>query len=262
MLKPILSFLAFVLMTSQASAVNVISIKAGRAAVGDTGRFYIAMQNDVPVNGLNFVLKCETGIITLIGISPVGRAAMMNRSCGYQYAKDEISFLVYDQLGGNIEPDTGSIFEVKFMAKDSLSADTTVPLSFISGIAADSNRAVIPFDYAGGAILLTDVKSTTGLSNLPTEYTLYQNYPNPFNPTSTIRFDVPVATVADLRIFNILGQLVMTVFEHRGFSPGRHETKLEAAGLASGVYFYRLEAKSQAGPPRTFRRVGKMVLIR
>ncbi|MEK9136060.1 MAG: T9SS type A sorting domain-containing protein, partial [Bacteroidota bacterium] len=82
----------------------------------------------------------------------------------------------------------------------------------------------------------------TGVSeNLPTVFRLQQNYPNPFNPTTTISYDVPVESYVKLTIYNELGQEITTV--HEGVrSQGRYTTKFEANGLASGVYFYRLQA--------------------
>jgi hypothetical protein len=80
---------------------------------------------------------------------------------------------------------------------------------------------------------------------------LEQNYPNPFNPATHIRFHLPPGTTAqegipDLRqvkltVYNILGQEVATlVNEH--LQPGRYQVLFEATGLASGIYFYRLNA--------------------
>jgi hypothetical protein len=77
---------------------------------------------------------------------------------------------------------------------------------------------------------------------MPTEFALYQNYPNPFNPTTTIAFDLPQGAQVTLRLFNVQGQLVRELIGGASMNPGRHEISLDAAGLASGVYVYRLDA--------------------
>ncbi len=78
--------------------------------------------------------------------------------------------------------------------------------------------------------------------------------PNPFNPTTTIRFGLPVASITHLRIFDIQGRLVVELVD--GWrDAGYHEVTFEAAGLASGVYLYRMQAEN-------FTSTGKMLLIK
>ncbi len=94
---------------------------------------------------------------------------------------------------------------------------------------------------------------------VPTSYALYQNYPNPFNPTTEIRFDLPESIHAELKVFNILGQEVVTLVDdvraagaYRLLWDGK-----SAAGLtvASGVYVYQLKTPN-------FQSAKKMMLIR
>ena len=48
--------------------------------------------------------------------------------------------------------------------------------------------------------------------SLPLEYLLYQNYPNPFNPSTDIKFQVPTSCFVTLKIYNMLGEEVRTLF--------------------------------------------------
>ncbi len=88
----------------------------------------------------------------------------------------------------------------------------------------------------------------------PEGFTLYQNYPNPFNPTTTIQFDLPEGGDAVLEIFDVLGRRISRI-ERRGLNYGTHKIYFNGSGLASGVYFYRLDAGS-------FKDIKKMVLIK
>ena len=75
---------------------------------------------------------------------------------------------------------------------------------------------------------------------VPQQFYLGQNYPNPFNPITTISFDIPEAGNVKLKVFDVSGREVKTIvneFKNAGY----YAVKFEAAGLASGAYFYRIE---------------------
>ena len=82
------------------------------------------------------------------------------------------------------------------------------------------------------------------LTYYPDQFVLYQNYPNPFNPSTTIEFDLPKATHVSLKIYNILGEEVITLVSDK-LSAGSYSYEWDAsrsAGMTSGVYLYRLQA--------------------
>jgi len=90
---------------------------------------------------------------------------------------------------------------------------------------------------------LSEMVTSAGLleSPGPTEYALEQNYPNPFNPTTTIKFELPRASHVNLSVFDILGREVSVLVNERK-DGGVYEMKFDGSGMASGVYFYRLQA--------------------
>lgn len=75
---------------------------------------------------------------------------------------------------------------------------------------------------------------------LPGAFALHRNYPNPFNPSTTIGFNLPVATEYKLTIINVTGQVVERFSGSAG--PGPVSIQWDATAMVSGVYFYRLEA--------------------
>uniref|UniRef100_A0A832DJM9 T9SS type A sorting domain-containing protein n=1 Tax=Ignavibacterium album TaxID=591197 RepID=A0A832DJM9_9BACT len=98
----------------------------------------------------------------------------------------------------------------------------------------------------------------------PDEFVLYQNYPNPFNPTTKIRYSIPASpksspkerTLNEVRIkvYDILGNEIATLVDEQK-EAGYYEVEWDATQLASGVYFYRLQAGN-------FIQTKKMLLLR
>jgi len=92
---------------------------------------------------------------------------------------------------------------------------------------------------ANRADLSTNVASRE--KSLPTAFQLWPNSPNPFNPSTTIHFDLPQAGRVKLAVYNLRGELVQTLVDGE-ISAGAHSVRFDGRGLASGVYFYRMEA--------------------
>lgn len=91
-------------------------------------------------------------------------------------------------------------------------------------------------------------------SSKSSDFHLYTASPNPFNPVTTIRFGLPEDGHVRLSVYDISGRLVATLAE--GWrNAGVHEVTFDASRLASGVYFYRIEAGG-------FISVKKMVLMK
>jgi hypothetical protein len=98
------------------------------------------------------------------------------------------------------------------------------------------------------ASLLTDEPA-------PAEFALAQNYPNPFNQGTLIAFSLPQADRVTLTVLNLLGQVVAAPIAAEQRSAGTHSLYFDAAGLTSGVYFYRLQTGQGS-------RLHKMVILR
>ncbi len=88
----------------------------------------------------------------------------------------------------------------------------------------------------------------------PTEFALHGAYPNPFNPSTSISFDLPESCHLSLTIYDLQGRVVAELVDGVR-DAGTHEINWNASGMASGLYFYRLEAGE-------FTASGKMVLMK
>ena len=75
----------------------------------------------------------------------------------------------------------------------------------------------------------------------PREFTLSQNYPNPFNPTTTIEFTLPQDGRVVLKIYDLLGREVATLFEGEAKAGYYQKVTFDAGKVGSGVYIARLE---------------------
>jgi hypothetical protein len=75
---------------------------------------------------------------------------------------------------------------------------------------------------------------------LVNEFALSQNYPNPFNPTTQIKFSIKESGLVTLKIFDILGTEVAALVNSE-YSVGNYTVDFNAAGLASGIYFYKIQ---------------------
>jgi len=110
-------------------------------------------------------------------------------------------------------------------------------------------------------IINSDLNNKLLVSNdaVPDEYTLMQNYPNPFNPNTFIRYEIPQDGFVTVKIFNMLGQEVTTLFS--GITKaGRYTlnwggTDGNGKQASSGSYIYRMSAGE-------FIKSKKMILIK
>jgi endoglucanase len=118
--------------------------------------------------------------------------------------------------------------DVNSYASNEIAINWNAPLVFVAGY------------FAGDG-------STAGVNTreqaIPAGFQLDQNFPNPFNPSTTISFAMPAESVVSIDIFDTLGRMVSTVVDAE-LPAGYHTVTFDGSALASGVYLYRMTAKS------------------
>ena len=122
----------------------------------------------------------------------------------------------------------------------------------------------VGFWYAAYRVI-SDVTSPRDF--LPVMFELFQNYPNPFNPTTKIKYSIPSPHSSSplakgrnevgfvtLKVYDILGREIITLVNEFK-EPGNYEVEFNDGSLASGIYFYKLQAGS-------FAETKKMILLK
>jgi hypothetical protein len=104
-------------------------------------------------------------------------------------------------------------------------------------ITSTSDSLYVLYNLGGGTVGIQSEET----EEIPTSFSLAQNFPNPFNPTTTIQFSLPNSGDVTLKIYNLLGEEVKTLVEEYK-DAGKHSVQFKANNLASGIYFYRLQA--------------------
>jgi hypothetical protein len=102
------------------------------------------------------------------------------------------------------------------------------------------------FAATSSGIWFTSYPNKVGIEgeiSAPSTFTLKQNYPNPFNQSTTISFSIPSKSFVSLKIYDLQGREVTTIFSEE-IPAGQYTRKWNAANTSSGIYFYRLQAGS------------------
>jgi len=99
-------------------------------------------------------------------------------------------------------------------------------------------------------------------------FELGQNYPNPFNPITQINYSLPQSSYITLKVYNLLGQEVTSLFEGIRLQ-GNYTATFDGSRLSSGVYLYRLNARqidqrhqTKNGQANGFIKTKKFILLK
>jgi photosystem II stability/assembly factor-like uncharacterized protein len=123
--------------------------------------------------------------------------------------------------------DTAVIWMAQFVARGTSNLNSVTKLKQLAD--------VVQMYYESNFTIKINQIST----EVPLAYSLDQNYPNPFNPSTKIKFNIILSGIVKLEVYDIIGRKLQTLVNEK-LSPGTYETTFDAAGLSSGIYFYKL----------------------
>ncbi|MEJ2053868.1 MAG: T9SS type A sorting domain-containing protein [Calditrichaceae bacterium] len=155
----------------------------------------------------------------------------------------DTSWMKIEPDSGIIQPDSSKIINVSVNA---LRLDPGIYTGYIVIYHNDPDTVTITIPMQVEVQVTDDINDL--LAAIPKVFKLHQNYPNPFNPSTTIQYDVPKAAEITVRIYDILGREVYTIFKGKR-NPGYYKTVWNGISnngtrVASGIYFVRFVSKS------------------
>ena len=141
---------------------------------------------------------------------------------------------------------SGSICEL--IAQVQITSDTSTVIHLNDLIFKDQVDNAYEAAPVEGRITITAARTKNNRSNLvPDQFALFQNYPNPFNPSTMIHYNLPVTSSISLKIYNLLGQEIRTLYEgvkstgiHQIIWDGKDNHGIE---LPSGLFFCRMSVE-------------------
>lgn len=213
-----------------------------------------------------FPINKDTTMIAVLGSDP--NHDIHNPQLYYwtNSAQDTCVIEWYHETSYDTPNDTAMTFEIILAKKDSSVtfqyADVGPTPQTMHVIVQGQQGEGVNFNRLGfvpdsGTIARVYPSSVTPVESSPTmpaSFALSQNYPNPFNPTTQINYSLPRNSFVTLKVYNVLGQEVTTLFSGAQVA-GNHSVAFDASRYASGVYFYRLQAEN-------FSSVKKMILMK
>lgn len=173
----------------------------------------------------------------------------------------------YYSNANTIFPPTSNVMKSRLMSETNHILSKFIFVNESGNGSLPSNGTIILFAQYK-SIKIGDIKAFTlktlgvdveQVSTIPEDFSLSQNYPNPFNPTTKIEFALPRQSNVSLKIYDVIGREVATLLNEEK-SAGRFVVEWNGKNtlnrqVASGVYFYKLEAGS-------FLQTKKMLMLK
>lgn len=239
-------------------------------SANDTVRIYLGNDNPIIYDST----KLGTG-----GYVAIGTGGDINND-GYDdfligddgYKKVSVYMGQFVTFWGKADIDTSYNFSIEGYQQYSSFAKSLSIVGDINGdgyadvfVLAPSYRNYDNLDSTVGRLYIYSYVKITGIKDkdiiTPNDFKLNQNYPNPFNSSTAISFQLSAVSYVTLKIFNSLGQEIITLINNLPQSTGEHKIEFNAEkySLSSGVYFLELDA---ANIHNQFKEVIKIVYLK
>lgn len=213
-----------------------------------------AVPTGIVYTGSNFYVGTLTGLPVPNGAAKIYNVDLLGNKTIHQGGLTAIVDIAISPIDGALYAiqhaefgppwlnNKGRLFRIQNGVVDTLLSGMPRP----SGMVFDSNGDLFISSFSDDNIVK--------VSNLPVgvedennyvadDFSLEQNYPNPFNPSTSIQYRVSSISNVSLKVYDVLGtEVAILVNEEK--PAGTYEVKFNAAGLSSGIYFYKLQAGS------------------
>ncbi len=243
--------------------VGDLSVSSGRVLFTADGGDNWEIQHTTQQNAqwcwkISFPTR-QVGYISLETFSEARTSYFLKTTDGGLTWEEKLLFVGYHEQGiGFVTENLG------WVGGDVQTYETTdggVTWTRIQLFGAGINRIRMLSDSLGYAVgrsvykySLQNITSVEPVTEVPERFHLAQNYPNPFNPSTQINYSLQTSAVVSLKIYDLLGNEVQTLVDAFHLD-GAYSVMFDPGNLASGVYFYKLEAGD-------FVDTKKMLLIR
>lgn len=227
-----------------------LSLASDRIVAGQQVKLVVDVSNAVALKGYGFTLTYDSqkfelveatagdqNLLTQGGSTPV---FLKNTQPGRIQIANAIS-------GDGAVAGSGTLAQLVFNVKGDFEDNARFEIA--DGVLIDGSRLLNPAVTLGAL----DIQTT------PKEFALNQNFPNPFNPETTIKYALAASGNVELRIYNMVGQVVRTLVNERQVA-GRYSIRWDGkdgrgVSVSSGIYFYSLSADK-------FHEVKKLMLLK
>jgi hypothetical protein len=215
-----------------------LKLGSGRVFAGETVTVEVSLANGKALTGYGFQLAYDPDKFEFVEAAPA-EADLLKAENG-----ETPIFLTHSEAGkvdvANALIDGGSVTGEGMVATLTFKVlrefEDEARFEIAEGVVFDTQQLTNP-------VVVLDALS---VESTPTEFALIQNYPNPFNPETTIKYNLAEGAEVQLRIYNIVGQLVRTLVAEQQ-SAGRYQVRWAGRDdrgmvVSSGIYFYQIAA--------------------
>lgn len=200
----------------------------------------------------NFDVPEDSSLIVKLLTLPKGGAAATVASSGLDYLTSGSEFLKYFYNAVFENPGT-RIGDALLSAKSSLEFPSIT-----------SDAVARRYTLLGDPALKMPADAVASVGNgynqIPNGFVLEQNYPNPFNPSTQIQYQVSKPGLVSIKVYDLLGKEITTLVNSEK-KEGDYTVTFDASGLASGIYFYRMQVTSDAGN-NIFTSTKKLIVLK
>ncbi len=196
----------------------------------------VFLETDPSVAGIQFELEDDSAIVRIDSV------VLADEIGDFTALTNGERVLIYHKQGRSILAGNQKLADLLLTVDRQITGSDTLRFT-TEVVLADTLAQGIDSVQVETGVLVFDPE--TGIHDpfvqAPSEFRLYQNYPNPFNDETVIKFDLPQAGRVSLALYNINGELVLSLI-NRYYNSGSYHINLDMHGLPSGIYFYRFQS--------------------